>query len=201
MYDRDHKRLQTRQMNTLIGISKGIISDGVVNQKEAEFLLNWLYVNEATIAENPTLHDFTILMEFMLEDGRLDANEAENLKDVLQRHFAGETPAEGELMKPVLPLDDPQPPVVFEGRSFLVTGKTNHDRSELYNAVIILGGNVLNRVTRKLDYLVIGPYASALWKGETWGNKIETAIKYKAKYGRPTIISEDHFMGELGEEE
>ena len=52
MYPRDRKRLAKRQMDTLIGISKGVIADGGVNQQEAEFLLNWLETSESGGFEN-----------------------------------------------------------------------------------------------------------------------------------------------------
>ena len=43
----------------------------------------------------------------------------------------------------------------------------------------------------RLDYLVIGKYVSKAWKHESYGAKIEKAMNYRDRFGRPAIIPED----------
>ena len=66
------RSVQQRTIDTLIDISKGIVADGAVNQKEAETLLSWLGVNEVTVAENPVTCQLLERVEEMLEDNVLD---------------------------------------------------------------------------------------------------------------------------------
>ena len=117
------KAMQERQIDTLIGISKGMLADGIVSQEEAEFLQNWLGVNKAAVANNPLLEPLLIRIEKMLEDGVLDEKESKELLTCLQA-FSGGPNADGELLLSTeLPLDDPPPTVWFEKRRFVFTGR------------------------------------------------------------------------------
>ena len=66
-------RINNRQIDTLTGIAKGIIADGVVDQAEAEFLLPWLANNRYT--DNPMVATLLERVNTMLSDGLLDADE------------------------------------------------------------------------------------------------------------------------------
>lgn len=194
MYLRDKKRLAKRQMDTLIGISKGIIADGIVSQTEAEFLLNWLETSESGEIDNPIIESLTDRIYDMLEDGLLDNEESQELFEAL-KIFTGDIPEEGELIKPALPLDDPPPQVLFVGKVFLFTGTFNlGTRTECIEMVQTMGGENSKSLTQKVDYLVIGSYVTPTWKHESHGNKIEKAVNYRIKYGNPAIISEGHFI-------
>ncbi|WIG54912.1 MAG: hypothetical protein OJF61_000698 [Rhodanobacteraceae bacterium] len=50
----NRKSIDDRQIDTLIGISKGIIADGKVDQSEAEFLMSWL-VQSRQASDNPVI--------------------------------------------------------------------------------------------------------------------------------------------------
>lgn len=50
----NRKSIDDRQIDTLIGISKGITADNLVSQAEAEFLLTWL-AQARTQSENPII--------------------------------------------------------------------------------------------------------------------------------------------------
>lgn len=49
----NRNKIQDRQVDTLIGLSKGITADGKVDQAEAEFLQSWLVQNHHT--DNPII--------------------------------------------------------------------------------------------------------------------------------------------------
>ena len=111
-----------RQIDTLIGLCKGVVADGVVNQVEAEVLRNWLAANEITVRSNPVTYALLERVDGMLRDDHLDAEESAELLHAL-RTFTGETPARGEFIPSTdLPLDSPAPRIMFEGRSFMCTG-------------------------------------------------------------------------------
>ena len=83
----NRKNIQDRQIDTLIGLSKGITADGKVDQAEAEFLQTWLVQNSQS--ENPIIFNLLQKVEVMLEDGVLDDEESAELLAIL-RSFSGE---------------------------------------------------------------------------------------------------------------
>ena len=60
--------------------------------------------------------------------------------------------------------------------------------------VQMMGGENSKNLTQKVDYLVIGSYVTATWKHESYGNKIEKAVEYRANSRKPALISEGHFI-------
>ena len=146
MYKRDKQRLKVQQMNTLIGINKGVIADSVVNQKEAEFILEWLSVHESLVLDNSEIDRLYERVSRVLEDGFLDKKEAAEVLTELKA-FAGERSEMGELLKSSLPVYNPQPPVVFEGKVFKFTGRYWVMRAGLFCLRIrfILVENILSK--------------------------------------------------------
>ena len=69
----NRKNIQDRQVDTLIGLSKGITSDGKVDQAEAEFLQSWLVQN--CQSDNPIIINLLSKVSEMLEDGVLNQEE------------------------------------------------------------------------------------------------------------------------------
>lgn len=195
-YRRDD--LRGRTLDTLIGISKGIIADGSVNQAEAESLLTFLAESNIANLDHPMTVGLLDRVGDMLADGVLDDEEAVELHD-LMASLSGGVSTWGELSKPaMLPLNDPPPPVVFDDRSFLFTGTFKYgSRSVCHKATEASGGTFHKAVTYRLDYLVIGSYATVSWKHQSFGNKIEKAMNYRASKGKPEIIAEDHWERHL----
>ncbi len=194
----NRKSIDDRQIDTLIGLSKGILADGKVNQSEAEFLLTWL-IQARTSSENPMILNLLDRVSAMLQDGELDEEESHELMRLLQQISGGEV-ALGELAKPsTLPLNDPMPPVAFSGSTFLYTGTFVYGtRRQCEDATASLGGINAKGVTRTLHYLVLGSYVTDSWVHETYGRKIEKAMTYRA-VGLPiAIISEEHWASAGG---
>ena len=70
-------RLEDRATSELIGIAKGLIADGVVNEQESAFLVQWLEQN-STFDSWP----FDVINKRvgeMLADGKIDADERQEL--------------------------------------------------------------------------------------------------------------------------
>ena len=193
-----HDDLRGRTIDTLIGISKGIIADGKVNQAEAEALLSFLVESDMSWLDHPMMDRLVDRVGDMLQDGVLDDEEARELHDLLAS-FSGGVSTWGEISKPAtLPLDDPPPSVVFDDKTFLFTGTfVFGTRAECHQATRSRGAVVQKSVTRALDYLVIGNYAAVAWKHQSFGTKIEKAMDYRNSRGKPEIITEDHWIAHL----
>ena len=100
------------------------------------------------------------------------------------------------------PFDHPQPKVVFPGKTFLFTGQFSFgSRQKCQKAVAALGGipSDAKDANHLLDYLVVGSKGNKAWSKGSYGNKIESAILARRRYGKPSIISEEHWVAALNE--
>lgn len=193
----NRKGIADRQIDTLIGLSKGIIADKVVDQAEAEFLRTWLTQNGHS--ENPIILNLLDKVGTMLEDGVLDKEETEELMGIL-RKIAGEPSEFGEIGKSTtLPIDYPLPPMSFANNYFLFTGTCAYGtRKQCQEATEALGGRNARSVTKYLNYLVLGSYVTDSWAHETFGRKIEKAMKYRDEGVPLVIVTEEHWANEGG---
>ena len=117
----NRKSIDDRQIDTLIGISKGLVADGKVDQVESEFLLSWL-IQSRQCSDNPIIINLLKRVESMLEDGVLDSDESAELLSILNK-LTGEPSEVGELAKTTsLPINDPMPDIIFKDMAFLFTG-------------------------------------------------------------------------------
>lgn len=189
----NRKRIDDRQIDTLIGLSKGLVADELVNQSEAESLLNWLVQNRQA-TENPIVVNLLEKVSSMLEDGVLDEDESTELLELL-RQISGEPSEFGELSKTTtLPVDDPMPEIQFEGAKFLFTGTCAYGaRTHCHLATEQLGGVIVRNVSKALDYLVLGSYVTDSWAHETYGRKIEKAMQYRDDGISVAIVTEEHW--------
>lgn len=192
----NRKSIDDRQIDTLIGISKGLVADGKVNQVEAEFLLSWLIQSRQT-SDNPVIINLLSKVKTMLEDSILDAEESAELFALL-RKITGERSEIGELAKTTsLPIDNPMPRVAFKGMEFLFTGTCVYGtRKQCQAAIESLGGINAKSVTKTLNYLVLGTYVTDSWAHETYGRKIEKAMEYRGEGVPLAIITEEHWVTE-----
>jgi hypothetical protein len=201
--DRDHqpvnrffnrKQRIDRDLDELIGITKGLVADDIVTQSEAEFLLGWLRRNAEVCNHGIGLSLYNRVAE-MLEDGYLDQAESVELLGLL-RQFSGQIPLaeQVENLATSLPLDRPFPAITFADNIFCLTGQfLSGSRKECEEVILALGGQCHPRVTSTVNYLVVGNLGSIDWVHTTFGRKIEQALTIKQK-GHPIfIVGEDHW--------
>jgi hypothetical protein len=180
----------------LMGLCKGVLSDGVVTESESAFLLEWFTANP----EAATAWPGGVLLERLRaihEDGVVEPSELEDLKALLGQitGMSGAGPVTPQNLSSTLPLDDPAPAVDFGGKSFCFTGAlVSGPRKNAEALVAARGGKVRGNVTQDLDYLVIGVVASRDWKTTAFGNKILKAVEFKSKGRNVNIISEETFL-------
>ena len=189
--------IQDRQIDTLIGLSKGITANGQVDQAEAEFLQTWLVQN--CQSNNPIVLNLLHKVSEILDDGILDEDESSELLAILHA-ISGEKTELGEVSKTsTLPLCIPAPRIAFSGRNFLFTGTCAFGtRKQCQEAIESLGGVNSKGVTKKLDYLILGTYVTDSWVHESFGRKIEKAMEYRESGLPLAIITEEHWANEAG---
>ncbi len=190
----NQKRLNDRAIDELVGMSRGIVADGTVNQKEAEFLSGWMEAN-ISHCEDPIVNQLYCRVKEMLIDGVLDKNEQKELFDILKM-FTGDIPST-EIpvnIASTLPFDNPAPRIEFPTMTFCFTGKFAYGPRRVCNEVVEeRGGKINNKVNWDVDYLVVGYFGSRDWAHTPYGRKIEAAANYRKKGCDIAIISEDHW--------
>jgi NAD-dependent DNA ligase len=196
----NRKSIDDRQIDTLIGLSKGLLADGKVDQAESEFLLTWLIQSRQT-TENPVIINLLEKVSSFLKDDVLDADESAELFSILSK-ISGEKAEIGEIAKTAsLPLCEPAPEIVFQNQVFVFTGTCAYGtRKECQAVVEELGGTHIRNVTKALNYLVLGTYVTDSWIHESYGRKIEKAMKYRDDGVPLSIVSEQLWAdaGRLG---
>lgn len=181
-----------RQIDELIGLAKGALLDGAIDEVEAKGILAWLQTNSLCLHTWPA----NILYErlsSMLADSRLDEEESGELLGLLMQIAAPKGGA-GSFASTTLPLTAPAPELSFPGRSYCFTGVFEFgSRADCHHIVETLGGEPAKGVTKRLDYLIIGSVGSEFWRHSTFGTKILKAAQY-AEDGVPIhIVSEAHW--------
>ena len=188
------ERISERTIDELIGMSRGIASDGIVNQKEAEFLKSWMEAN-VSYCEDPLVNQLYRRVQEMLIDRVLDPKEQAELVDLLKMFSGGICPSETAAnMSSSLPLDHPAPAVEFPTMWFCLTGKFAYGpRRACVELITERGGIWTDLVNADTDYLVVGYLGSSDWIHTSYGREIEKAVNLREKNGNLSIISEDHW--------
>ena len=189
-------RITSRQIDELIGIARGIAADGNINQAEVEFLQKWLAANMA-VSDQPFVKVLYQRVGEILADGVADADERIELLDTLNR-FSNRDFELGEVLKPTsLPLSDPLPTLDFSGRLYCFTGTFNFGQRKHCEQAIADRGGFSSGLTQKVQYLVIGAYATDSWKHSSFGNKILQACEWRDRGVPISIVSEEHWVKHL----
>ncbi|HRQ59171.1 MAG TPA: BRCT domain-containing protein [Azoarcus taiwanensis] len=179
-------RIVKRQIDELVGLAKGALLDGVVEQHEAEGILAWLHANVECLDTWPAsvLYD---RLSAMLADGQLDVDESGELLGLLMQ-IAAPRGRVDDTTPSSLPFTVPVPEIIYQGRSFCFTGVFEFGtRADCHAVVCERGGEPVKGVTKKLDYLVIGSVGSEFWRHSSFGTKIMKAAKY-CEDGVPLVI-------------
>jgi NAD-dependent DNA ligase len=188
------KRIQDRDMDELIGICRGIIADEVVVEQEARFLLRWLNKRRESI---DTWHGQLLYdrVKEYLSDGVWSADEQKNFSQLVKKFVGvdGRDPVEaGRSCQ--LPVDNPQPEIIFQEKVFVATGKFATGLRPKVEAMIkARGGEVKSGVSKKINYLVIGDFSSKDWIHTSYGRKIERAAELREQGAPISIVNEEHW--------
>ncbi len=189
-------RLQSRQLDELIGLARGLIADGVLSEGEVRCLETWLAANLA-VSHQPLIALLYDRVRSILSDGVADHEECEDLLAALTT-FTGDADL-GEAPKATtLPLCQPMPVLLFEGKQYCFTGTFSFGQRKHCEAAVCERGAEIGSLTKKTDVLVIGSYATDSWKHSSFGNKILKAAEMRARGIPVSIVSEQHWLQHLG---
>lgn len=192
-------RLSDRNLDELVGMCRGVIADGIVNQTEAEVLLAWLSRHEHGMDCFPANVLFARLSD-VLADGVLGNDEARDVFELIAECVGGTGDMDAEPCTCTLPFDEPQPEIVFPRHNFVLTGRFAWGpRKDIESAIRFLGGEIKSVVSMQVHYLVCGHFASTDWIHTSHGRKIESAMGLRDDGHPLAIISERHFSDRIRE--
>jgi len=191
------KDVGVRQVDELIGLLKGILSDQSLVDAEVRFLEDWLDSNAFASTDWPG----SVLQERIrraLEDDVLDADEIGEIREIISSIVnGGKHNGSGQDLTTDLPLDKPIPTIEFSGKKFCFTGKLLWgSRRDAELAVLNRGGKIV-KPSKTLEYLVLGRISSRDWKHSTHGLKILNAVDLKENGIHIGIISEENWAAAL----
>lgn len=189
------KAIDQRQMKKaaeqLLGICAGLIADSQINEKEVHFLHTWMNEHPQLVHRWPG-QPIADRIKLILADGIVTPAERDDLLDLL-RGICGyqfDDTGSAEVEVAAIPYDD-DPSIWISGYTFCLTGRFLFGaRADCERAVIERGGSIADRVTTKLDYLVVGSMVEPAWANTTYGRKIERALDYNAKGHGIAIVPE-----------
>lgn len=184
--------------NLLNGLCKGLISDRGLNSDEIKYLEWWLSRNSA-LKNNYPGRDLYALVKDILSDGIITEDESSSLYEAIVS-FTGCDLDSGVVdgLATRLPIDGASE-VTLKGKNFCLTGEFIAGKRSVIQSILEKeGAEVSPRITKKLDFLVIGTLSSRDWKFSSHGRKIEQAVSFRDELGTGIkIISEEMLFSAL----
>jgi hypothetical protein len=187
---------EAKAIDQLSGICAGILADEIVNEREANFFVEWVREHAALEPVWP-FTDILSRVDRIFADGNCSDEEREELKEIMGA-LCGHSHSESapETYSTTLPFNSPAPePIDFSKRVFNITGKFAFGaRQKVMSAISGQDGIVIDSMpTQDSHYLVIGVFASRDWIHANYGRKIERAVELRDSGSGIAIISEEHW--------
>lgn len=193
-------RRTERDLDTLVGICKGILADRKVNAAEIASLKIWFERHGDVFKKGLGASIFERIKR-IYEDGIVTDEEQEDFRVFLEQAVEG-GPAQDKAIdaKTSKFFDDPAPAVIFADNHFCFTGQfLSGSRAWCQKEVTTRYGIISDNVTLQTHYLVVGALASADWVSQAWGRKIQKAADYRKRGASIKIIGEGHWVRYLDE--
>ncbi|MFB9076475.1 BRCT domain-containing protein [Flavobacterium procerum] len=189
----------TSDLQILQGLCHGILADGVITDKEVYDLQKWLDENEHLNTYYP-YDEIRSLVLSVLSDNKIDDEE----KVVLMAFFKQFAKIQDDEVRQnienatidvnISGLCTSEPEVIFEGKTFCITGVLQRgNREHLHRDIIKLGGIPTDSITKKTDYLIVGDNGNPAWAFSCYGRKVEKAINLRKEGHTIMLIHEFDF--------
>lgn len=191
------RRLE-RDISEMLGLAKGILADGNVDEDEVLLIRQWLVAHPDAVDSWPG-NVLSERLEHIFADGHVSKDERLDLQELLADLVGGKVGIIGSANAATkLPLDKPAPEISFRNRVFVLTGKFAFGpRKVCQQFTVSAGGICEDGVTRRTHYLIIGTFGSLDWIQTSHGRKIEKALRLRADSQKIHIIGEDHWAASL----
>lgn len=191
------QRRTVRDVCEVLGICKGLLADGAINDAEAAFLHGWIQ-NHPEQADKWPVSALCQRLDRIFADGRIDDEERIELHRLMESFVGGKVTTELAESGSALPFDDPLPDLSWTGQLFVFTGQFAYGtRANCEKEVEARGGACTGSISRRTNYVVIGTFTSRDWKFSSFGTKIQAAVDHRSRGVPIKIVGEDHWAGAL----
>ena len=188
----------TADIQRLHAILGGIAADGAITEAELIGLSEWLSDHEHLRTCWP-YEEVGSLITGVLSDKKIDSAEQKLLEEFFTEFTSildSRTIVSPKLTigGNVVGLCAVCPEITFSDRRFCFTGTSyKYTRSEFSGLIAQLGGEVVNSVSTKLDYLIIGADGNPCWAYACYGRKVERAVELRKAGARLLLVHENDF--------
>lgn len=189
-------------INELLGLCEGIAVANVINKNDISFLNEWIQ-NHREVLNSWACDILYARIHDALADGLIDNKERKELLGILRANAGLDgTEEDGVPASTLLPINRPEPPVIFKDRRFCLTGIFFFgSREKCENEVVMRGGKTQKNPAHTTDYLVIGSNANPQWNHKNFGTKIEKAVNLRSDGLPIAIITEKHWIDHILQED
>lgn len=173
--------------NQLLGLCKGSLSDGKLQNKEIQTIHEFLSSQEHLEAQEAKI---AALLRNVLEDGVITDEERTDLQKALTELCGHTFQEDGSTSGAPRILDDSlfELPHDYPNLTFLLTGNfRTRSKKDVEEELVELGASVKTSVSKSIDVLVVG--SSAHWKTETAGKKQLAAEEMRLNGHHIRIVS------------
>lgn len=189
----------TADLQILQGLCHGILSDGIINEKEIFDLNKWIEENEHLSTYYP-YDEIRSLLLSILSDQKVDEEEKLVLKAYFNQFIRlSDKTTDIQVKKEtadihISGLCTCDPNVTFQGKTFCITGILKRgNREDLQKNIRQLGGIPTDNVNRKTDYLIVGDNGNPAWAFSCYGRKVEKALTMRKEGHTIMLIHEFDF--------
>lgn len=183
----------TSDLQLLQGIFHGILADGILSDEEIFKLHDWLSENKHLSSYYP-YDEIRSLVLSIMEDKIITEDERTVLTAFIKQFVEIKNTEVAQKIERdtadvnITGICAVNPEIIFEGKTFCVTGILNRgSRSELQKAIQDQGGVSVNSISKKTDYLIIGSTNNACWSYSCYGRKVEKALELR-KSGHTIVL-------------
>lgn len=186
----------TSDLQQLNGILGAISADNVITEDEAEYLFDWM-VNHDDLRLCWPYDEVDSLLTTVLKDKRIDPVEHKLLMEFFSSMLPQSINLQSQIstIKTVTGICAIAPEIIFEERCFCFTGDSSRaTREQLRTMAMERGARVVNDISPRVNYLVVGTKGNPCWAYACYGRKIEKAMELRKKGAQILIVHEADFL-------
>lgn len=201
----DYFNAVTADLQKLHAILAGVASDGEISIDELRGLSSWLQERQHLKRCWP-YDEVEALTTGVLADKKISIEEHNQLMG-----FFGEFVSvldNNTIVSPIL-IENLSvmgvcavcPEISFTNSVFCLTGQSHkYSRKEFGNLIQDLGGVFSPSITKKVQYLIIGPEGNPCWAYACYGRKVEKAIEMRKKGHLIMLVHENDFHDAIADQ-
>jgi hypothetical protein len=197
--------VERKAFDILTGLALGILADGELTAKEANFLAQWIAANSHSLPEN-FIRNLLPVIGIAGRGEDVSEDDLDMITQLLESIVFCDVPSDstnspGLIGTPcALVFDEVDlSEIGIPGREFVLTGNfSSGSKNDLMARANRLGAFAKSATpTKQTDYVVVGSKGSEHWAYSGLGRKVEHALKLKSESCKLRIIREEDFIQAL----